>query len=197
MAAKGPLKDAWWVARGQGVSNPEIPRTARSLLFLCKGNICRSPFAALRARRMLLDRRVDGFTCASAGLDTTQAARPPLEARRAAVAFDVSLDEHTPAQVTRELVAKYDLTIVMEADQLIAARRRFPELAGRIVLLPLLRPNATGYARYNIADPFGQPLDAFERCYAEIDDALKPLLGAVVPPQRERAAVLPFARGAR
>lgn len=197
MAAKGPLKDAWWLARGRGLSNPEIPRTARSLLFLCKGNICRSPFAALRARRLLADRGISGCTCDSAGLDTTQAARPPAEARRAAAAFAVSLDEHAPLQATRALVSQYDLTIVMEADQLVTARRLFSDVADRIVLLPLLREHAAGYARYNIADPFGQPFAAFERCYAEIDDALAALLAVIVPVQRERAPVLPFVRGAR
>jgi protein-tyrosine phosphatase len=197
MAAKRPLKDAWWIARGQGVSNPPLPRSVKSMLFLCKGNICRSPFAALRARQVFADRGLIGVACDSAGIDTTQAARPPLDARRAARDFSVSLDSHSPVQMTPELVARYDLTVVMEVEQLLTVRRRYPDLANRVFLLPLLCDGRTGYARYNIADPFGQPAAAFERCYRHLDEALVSLANAIVRSNRTRATTSAAARGGR
>jgi protein-tyrosine phosphatase len=179
MAAKGPIKDLWWTARGRGLSNPPLPAHVRSLLFVCKGNICRSPFAAVRARQLLLDRNVTDVTCDSAGIETTQAARPPREACHAAAHFGVALDAHQPVQLTSKIVARYDLTIVMEAEQFSALRRSYPEQADRIVLLPLLHDSAAGYARFNIADPFGQPLAAFQRCYCHTDEALGELIRLV------------------
>ena len=53
MAAKAPVKDALWTIRGRQFRNPQFGREVRSVLFLCHGNICRSPFAAVRAAQLL------------------------------------------------------------------------------------------------------------------------------------------------
>jgi hypothetical protein len=61
--------------------------------------------------------------------------------------------------------------VVFEVAHLMRLRHEYPAEAGRFVLLPLLparRTPAFGYARYNIADPFGQPGVVFDACYARI-----------------------------
>jgi protein-tyrosine-phosphatase len=174
MAVKEPIKDLVWTVRGRQLANPSPPRGVRSLLFVCQGNICRSPFAAKRAAQ-LLDDAGSPIICASAGIETTQAGRSPREACQAALAFGVSLDSHMPVQLTGSLVSRFDLIVVMEAAQLEALRRSYPDAADRIWLLSLL-DQRSGYARYHITDPFGGPRAAFESCYRRIDDALRPLL---------------------
>jgi protein-tyrosine phosphatase len=174
MAVKEPIKDFVWTVRGRQLANPAPPSTVRSLLFVCKGNICRSPFAAKRVAQ-LLGEAGSSITCASAGIETTQAGRSPREACEAAQTFGVRLDTHTPVQLTVSLVSRFDLIVVMEAAQLWALRRSYPDAADRIWLLSLL-DERSGYARYHIADPFGGPLAGFESCYQRIDDALRRLL---------------------
>jgi len=195
MAAKGPLKDAWWSARGHGLSNPPIPSAVRSILFVCKGNICRSPFAAARAAHLFSEAGLQGVRCTSAGIIATQAAGPPLEACEAASAYGLELDAHQPVQVTPQLISAHDITIVMDADQMLALRQAYPDAAGRIFLLPLLEPGVSrGYARYNISDPFGQPLATFGRCYRRIDSALRSLLRLIAhdsPQSTPRSQVAP------
>ena len=176
MAAKRPLKDALWIARGRAFANPPLPRRVTSVLFICKGNICRSPFAGIRFRQLLDARGLSGVRSASAGISTTQAARAPQEACTAAGGYGHSLDAHEPLQLTRELVREHDLVVVMEADQLRQLRASYPDAADRILLLPLLDEEASGYERFNISDPFGGPLDGFHACYARIDRALQRLL---------------------
>ena len=184
MAVKAPVKDLVWRARGRRIRNPETGRPVRSMLFLCKGNICRSPFAAFRAEQLLRSAGIDDVRCGSAGLDTTQAARPPREAYDAAARFGVSFGSHVPTQLTRDLLADYDLTFVMEAGQLAAVRRLYPEFADRVVLLPLVEPGTSGYARYNIADPFGHPPQAFHDCYLRLERVLKLSIRPLVQPSR-------------
>jgi protein-tyrosine-phosphatase len=176
IAAKRPLKDGWWAVRGAALSNPPLPARVESILFVCKGNICRSPFAAVRAAQLLAQSGTRGITCTSAGITATQAARPPQEACEAAAALDCPLDEHRPQQLTRDMIDGADMTIVMEAEQLIRLRQQYPDAIGRIYLLSLIDERANGYARYNIADPFGQEIEAVRSCYARIDGALKTLL---------------------
>jgi protein-tyrosine phosphatase len=181
VAAREPIKDAWWRARGRGISNPEMPSAVRSILFVCKGNICRSPFAAMRAAQLFDQAGLRGVRCASAGIATTQAARPPLEACVAASAFGLSLDAHRPMQMTPELLSTHDVVVVMDAEQMLSIRRAHPETANRVFLLSLLDTGAgAGYARYNISDPFGQPVPTFGHCYWRIDGALRSLLGLVI-----------------
>jgi protein-tyrosine-phosphatase len=179
MRVKQPVRDLVWRVKGNGVENPAIGEGARSLLFVCLGNICRSPFAARACARVLAAHGVTDVTCESAGIRTTQAARSPQDACEAAARVGVSLDDHVPLQLTRELVEKFDVIVVMEAVQLESLRASYPEAANRIVLLPLFAgDHRGGYARYNIADPFGQPAAAFDACYERIREALTGLLHA-------------------
>lgn len=182
MAAKGVLRDIWWAMPRPSLANPPAPARIRSVLFVCKGNICRSPFGAARMRQLLKQVDISGVVCDSAGLDTTQAARPPKEACAAAARFGLSLDGHRPLQVTPEVISQYDLIVVMESAHLLALKQRYPVLADRIVLLPLLSGYPGGYARYNIADPYGQPLAVFQSCYHRMDEALATLIRTLVAP---------------
>ena len=180
MIVKRPLIDTYWAVRGTAIANPSIERPIRSLLFICQGNICRSPFAALLASRLLESEGIPGVNCSSAGLRTTQAAAPPREARDAAAAFGITLADHRPLSLSEELVGGYDLLVVMEVRQLVAVRSAYPHAGGRIVLLPLFaETRESGYSRLNIADPFGQPRATFDACYARIDTDLRGLLRSI------------------
>lgn len=180
MAVKALLSDTWWRARGGAFRNPPLPREVRSILFVCQGNICRSPFAALRTAELLAAARLSHVRCLSAGIRATQAARPPREACDAAEAFGLSLRAHEPLQLTKELVGGVDMLVVVEASQMAALRQQYPEAANRIFLLPLFdaleRP---GYRRFNIADPFGQAPDVFDDCYRRVDRAVRGLVSAL------------------
>lgn len=182
MAVRRPLREAWWWFKGMNVANPPLPADVRSMLFVCLGNICRSPFAELIAARRLEQARDTRIRCASAGIRTTQAARPPDDAREVARTFGVSLDAHRPQTLTRKLVDEYDLIVVMELQQLEILREAYPDAADRIVLLPLFDSDAaTPYERVNIQDPFARPREAFVACYQRIDRSVDALLLAVCP----------------
>jgi protein-tyrosine-phosphatase len=66
------------------------------------------------------------------------------------------------------------MVFVMEQSQLVQLRTAFPEHRERVFLLSLFDGEAgNAYERYNIADPFGQPLSAYEACYERIDRATR------------------------
>jgi protein-tyrosine phosphatase len=178
-AVKQPIKDAWWTALGSQIANPPFPAHVGSILFVCKGNICRSPFAAAIAKQRLVQAGQFGVHCDSAGIRADQAATPPPDAVMAASKFNISLKDHRPSPLSRCTLARYDLIVVMEARQSADLRADHPEAAEKIFLLPLIgRATARGYARYNIADPFGHPSPAFDYCYRRIDVCVADLLEA-------------------
>lgn len=179
MAVKRPLRDLSWVLKGAGLRNPPLPSRVDSILFVCLGNICRSPFAAaLGAERVR--QRAPRIRVSSAGIRTTQAGRSPEFACEVAATYGVTLTGHRPQTLTRELMDTHDLIVVMESAHLLTLRASYPDASNRVVLLSLFDAQARpGYDRYNIADPFSQPRTAFEACYRRIDRALSSLLDAI------------------
>jgi protein-tyrosine-phosphatase len=174
---KPSIRNAVWSIRGAGTANPELPSRVDSLLFICLGNICRSPFAAHLAARLLAEAGHDGIRCSSAGLRPSQAARSTPEACVAASHYGLSLEQHAPQPVTRDLLASHDVVCVMEWRQLVQLQAAYPAFRHRMFLLSLLDTDAGGaYERYNIADPFGGTLSSYEACYSRIDRALRRML---------------------
>jgi protein-tyrosine phosphatase len=185
MRIKHVVRDAWWRLRRRSIAAPRLPDRVPSMLFVCKGNICRSPFAERLALRRLQEQGLHDVRVASAGYHAAQAARPPAHAVDVAGGYGVALDDHRPLAVTRELLEAHAITVVFEVEHVERLAREFPAYRDRLVLLPLYAAAAPrGYARYNIADPFGRPRDSFTACYAAIDDALSALIAAL-PRQRD------------
>ena len=174
---RAAARDLEWTIRGRGIRNPPLPAHVDSLLFICKGNICRSPFAAQIARRILEGAGRTGIRCDSAGLRTTQSDRSPVDACAAALRFNISLTDHTPVQLTQEAADAYALIVVMEHGQVEGVARAFPGAARKTQLLPLAAGGRrSGYSRYHISDPFGQPRAAFDDCYERLECDVRALL---------------------
>lgn len=176
LAVKRPMRNVLWAFKGERLVNPVLPAKVESILFVCLGNICRSPFAEALAVQRLGELRVRDFRCASAGIKTHQGGRAPQNACDVAATFGLSLTSHRPQTLTADLMNAYDLVVVMEASQLDEVRRVYPQASARLFLLSLFDRAATGYERYNIADPFSQPRKTFEMCYERIDRAVTQLL---------------------
>ena len=77
-------KELVWRLRGAFVRNPPLPARVESIVFVCKGNICRSPFAALLAERCLAEQGRTSPAIHSAGLAPSQAGESPPDAVAAA-----------------------------------------------------------------------------------------------------------------
>ena len=168
------------------LTNPPLPGAFTSIIFVCLGNICRSPFAALLMERRLTDVNVVGIRCASAGIRTTQSGRSPDEACNAAAPYGLSLENHRPQTLTRELVDSHDVIVVMDAAQLLELRTSYPDAADRILLLSLFDPELSAYERYNILDPFARSRADFDRCYGRIDRAISNFLASARTNRKHR-----------
>lgn len=181
MAIKRRVRDLHWTWRRDVVENPQLPQQVRSILFVCLGNICRSPFASELAAHRLAAMGNTTIASRSAGIRTTQAGRSPAEACEAAAAYGIQLGAHVPHQLTQQLMDDADLIVVMEARQFSELRSTYPMHRDRIFLLALLDPDAAGaHARYNIVDPFGRPIEAFHSCYRRISRAVDRLVSALL-----------------
>jgi len=174
---KRGVVDLYWMFRGPWIRVPVIPAHPRSVLFVCKGNICRSPFAEHLASKLQGERQSSEIRFASAGLHVSQPIPSPENAIQVARQFGVDLEGHRSMAISRELVESYDMIIAMEAWQYVELRSSFALHQKKMFLLPLLDPNRLGeeygYADFNIQDPYGGPRSAFEKCFERISRYLE------------------------
>lgn len=177
---KRSIRDARWRLTGAALNNPRLPDSVRSILFVCLGNICRSPLAAVATARQLAAAGRTDVRCDSAGTRANQSNQPPPFAVEAAAAMGLSIRGHRPQLLTQALMDAHDLIVVMEAEQRAELSARYPDVRDRVVLLPLYDVEAgPGYDRFHIADPFGQSRAVFDACYVRIERAVSGLVGAL------------------
>lgn len=172
--AVGRVRDIFWEVYGRTIPHPRLRQHPRSIVFVCKGNICRSPFAQHLAEKMFHARGHD-VTVDSAGIVVPTPLPSPREACTAAAAFGLDLSAHRSKPFVAENYTKFDIIAVMEVAQRNRIAKDYPRFEHRLFLLPLFEyPTARtrGYERYNLADPYGQSLEGFHRCFWRIERCL-------------------------
>ncbi|MBI4420556.1 MAG: hypothetical protein HY560_06990 [Gemmatimonadetes bacterium] len=143
-------------------------RRPRSILIVCHGNICRSPYAAAQLGAML----GGAVRVQSAGFLAPGRAPPP-EAISVARAFGIELSGHRSRLLTAELVWSAGLVVAMDLMQARAIRERFGRSGGDVLLLGDLDP--LPIESREIVDPMDRPIEEFEACYARIDRCARAL----------------------
>jgi len=85
------------------------------VVFVCWGNICRSPIAERVAERVAADTGIDGVEFTSAATSTEELSNP-MDRRAAAVLRERGYrdDDHRAHQITRDEIEGADLVIAME-----------------------------------------------------------------------------------
>ncbi len=142
-------------------------RDATSIVFICKGNICRSPFAALYAAAKFPKKIISG-----GGLRAQLGNQPPAFAVECARVHGINLAEYRARGIDREIVLANDLLIVFEAKQRAELISRYPEAAGRVLLVAEFLDGRPG----DVADPFGGPREGFQVCYAQLATVIDRLI---------------------
>ena len=147
-------------------------RAARKLLFVCYGNIMRSPFASgYLAVRGGAERR--NLQARSAGYYDRTGRPADARAVTAGRRWGVDLTAHSSRKLDDELVEWADLILVMDRPNLAAVRRLYPAAAGKTYLLGSLEAGADDV---EISDPYHDAYEATERTYVRIAGAIDRLV---------------------
>lgn len=147
-----------------------------SVLFVCHGNIYRSPYAEAVFRRWTEER--GGPPTLSAGFVGPD--RPaPAASIELARSRGMDLTEHRSQLLTAALVGSSELIVVMSAEQKREIRERFGYPARRLLVLGDLDP--LGGERRTLIDPWNRPVevlisaaDRIERCVQVLVEELAP-----------------------
>jgi protein-tyrosine phosphatase len=150
------------------------------VLFVCLGNICRSPLAqAVFRAQVEAEGLADRFDIDSAGTSSYHAGEPP-DPRTVAVARRYGIEvEHAARQIRPEDFRRFDYVLAMDRANLAKVRRLADGRADgtHIGLLRAFDPGADGEAE--VPDPyFGGP-GGFEEVQAMVERACRGLLDHV------------------
>ncbi|OYV72144.1 MAG: hypothetical protein B7Z72_05445, partial [Gemmatimonadetes bacterium 21-71-4] len=127
------------------------------LLFVCTGNICRSPMAAAIAQRLLDGRGRTDVAVASAGTAAWDGAPASEGAYLVALEHNLDLSAHRARQLTSDLVADADCVLGMSAHHVERAVALGGD--GKSHLLGAYAGRSAGDAQ--VDDPFGGDLDEY------------------------------------
>jgi protein-tyrosine phosphatase len=158
------------VARVTGRAEPE-PAPTHRVLFVCMGNICRSPTAEGVMRKLLEERAPDlRIEVASAGTHAYHVGEPPdPRARRAAERRGVDLSSQRARRVAVEDFAYYDLVLAMDPlNRATLLELSPPEFHHRIRLLLEFAPQL---GREDVPDPYYGGGNGFEYVLDLVEEA--------------------------
>ena len=148
------------------------------ILFVCHGNICRSPMAEYRLRALVrevgLQARITAASAATSAEELGNPVYPP--ARRKLAEHGIACAGHAARQLQRADYDRYDLLIAMDEENLAGMRRICGgDPAGKMRLL--LSYTETPRA---VADPWYT--GDFEAAWQDIDRGCRALLAALTEP---------------
>ncbi len=139
-----------------------------AVLFVCTGNICRSPMAAaLFSRLVRPESTQESWHIESAGTWAGEGYPASTHGVTIMKTMGVDTSAHRSRRVTGEMLSKFDLILTMEAGHKEALQVEFPEIIGRIYMLSEM----VGEMR-DIADPIGGPLEDYAETAQELDHLL-------------------------
>lgn len=144
------------------------------VVFVCWGNICRSPMAERVAEKMAADRGLIGVELSSAATSREELGAPMDErAARVLARHGYRTGEHEAHQITRDEIEGADVVLAME-DIHVRKMLGIDPGATNLRLLTDFDPDAEPGS--GIDDPWYGPAAGFERTLASIESAMPGLL---------------------
>lgn len=159
-----------------GKAFEEIPFSSITrVVFVCYGNICRSAYAEIAARKFALEKGL-AITFESCGLHAKPGTKPPENAVRAAKAHGLDVFLHESKLFKAENYSDTDLILGMDYSHFLGIRKKVLQwkLAKNVFLLGHFSNGTKGYI--DIDDPYGKDYKCFYQCFDEIDICIKNLL---------------------
>ncbi len=140
--------------------------TKKTLIFVCTGNVCRSPMAAGMLYDKLVREKADGrVRVRSAGIWALEG--QPASAYASQVMSERGLDisAHRGRNLTQADVDKADLILVMTKRHADIIARDLDRSEGKLFLLSSMAAESL-----DIEDPYGGSLPEYRRTAAELND---------------------------
>lgn len=150
------------------------------VLFICTGNVCRSPMAEGLLRAMLQDAPGTEIEVASAGLSALDGLPPSQYSIEALASEGIDISRQRSRQLTPDMVAQSTHIFAMTQSHKMTIEAYFPFAAEKTFLLREFSEGATpkmaAQGFLDVPDPIGMDRNAYELTR----DLIKEVLPAIV-----------------
>jgi protein-tyrosine phosphatase len=135
-----------------------------NILFVCVGNICRSPSAEVMLRRAVEGK---GVHVSSAGLGALVGHHIDATAQQLLVERGLDGSAHRGRQISDSILSEADLVLTMERKHVHRIIEIAPQASGKTFLLGKWQSDR------EIPDPYRQARPAFEHVYGLMDEGIR------------------------
>jgi protein-tyrosine-phosphatase len=141
----------------------------RTVVFVCTGNVCRSPMAAgFFYDRLFRDKAADLVRVRSAGTWALEGQPASAYALQVMAERDLDISAHRGRNLTQTDVDEADLILVMTVQQKESIAQDFEHSDGKVHLL-----SAMAGPPYDIQDPYGGSIVEYRRTATELADLVE------------------------
>ncbi len=154
----------------------KAPATARAFLFVCFGNIMRSPMCEALMARSIRNSQFH-VRVMSAGLGATPGTPAHPWGVLAAQDFGIDLSPHRARRLTAEMLDQADVIFAMDYRNQVELLSRFPAARDKVFMLSAYAGGR--YRSTEIQDPFFGDEDQTRKCYAVLEGCINNLIAGL------------------
>ncbi|MBU6399114.1 MAG: ribose 5-phosphate isomerase B [Verrucomicrobia bacterium] len=160
----------------------------KTILFVCTGNLCRSPMAEALFRHAV--KGSAKYTVLSAGVGAVDGLPPSPHAVRAVNDLGIDISRQRSRRLTRELVQEADYIFGMTHAHVDAVVLLYPQAAEKTFLLREFDDTLNTFEK-DICDPIGGSFEVYVRCRDQIEEGIASMLKFIEQDSTVPAATAP------
>jgi glycine hydroxymethyltransferase len=145
----------------------------KTVLFICTGNVCRSPMAEGIFRHAVQGR--GSYRVISAGLGAMEGQPPSIYAVQAVKELGIDISHQRSRMLTPEMVAQADYIFGMTHSHVDTVMLLYPQAAEKTFLLREFDETLDTFEK-DISDPIGGSYEVYESCRDQIEQGIVSLL---------------------